>query len=803
MNAPMKLSKYRKKRDFKQTREPVGRHLRARTKKKLFVIQKHAASHLHYDFRLELNGVLLSWAIPKGPCFDPSIKRLAVHVEDHPIEYGSFEGIIPQGQYGAGTVLLWDKGAWFSEDKDPVKSYYDGNMTFRLEAKKCHGKWKLIRIKNDDKTWLLIKIKDEFSKSLKEYDITIEEPNSVKSHPSSLPEMTKHDLTASVFPKVIYPELCTLVDTPPTGKEWLHEIKFDGYRLIAYKKNNQIQLKTRNNNDWTNSFSSIVNELQKLPVKNAIFDGEIVVLDENHYPNFQLLQNSIKGETNKPFIYYIFDLLYYEKYDLTKLPLIERKKILHQIIPSEGAILRYSDHIAGSGKSVIKKIGQMGLEGIISKNSHSAYIQKRTKDWLKIKCNKSQEFIIAGFTQPQGQRSYFGALLLGTYNKRKKLIYCGQVGTGFTESSLKHIYQLLIQNKTQEMPFNNKPPGSKKITWVKPILVAEVEFINWTEDGLLRHPSFKGLRDDKATSNMTKEMMIPVADIQTKPVDKTNLTNPNKILYPQDKFTKRDIADYYASIQQWLLPYITERPLTLVRCPNGYEHCFFQKHMNETSPSALRGITIKEKAVNKKYIYIDDYEGLMTLPQLGVLEIHTWGSRIQDLEYPDMIIFDLDPAPDVSWKQLVLSAFEIKKYLSDYHLRSFVKTTGGKGLHIVIPIKPEYDWKAIKIFSQTFVNFLTMQHPDKYINQMNKAKRTGKIFVDYLRNQRGATAISPYSTRARIHAPVATPIHWDELTYHIKDTFYNIKSLPIRLNTMRKDPWKDFFKIRQSLRLEF
>ncbi len=835
----MTLKKYREKRNFKASWEPVGKV--SRTKKNLYVIHKHAARHEHYDLRLELNGVLLSWAVPKGPCLDPSTKRLAVHVEDHPVEYGRFEGTIPQGEYGGGAVMIWDKGLWFSEDKDPVSAYRNGNMKFRLEAKKLHGAWKLVRIKKTEKNWLLIKIKDKYSRPLKAYDITMKEPDSVVSG-RSIDEIAKHNQTPldknkqktisaralkskkkrldkqiklklkpAPFFQTLSPELATLVDTPPTGRDWLHEIKFDGYRLITFVKNNSIRLMTRNNNDWTKKFPGIIDELKSLPVQNAVFDGEVVVLDEDQRPNFQLLQNSLTETTGRPFVYYIFDLLYYDRYNLCNTPLIRRKQILQKILSIyDGSILRYSDHIKGSGKEVLKKSCELALEGIISKKSGSYYIQKRTHDWVKIKCSKSQEFIIGGFTTPKGNRSCFGALLLGTYNKRNELLYNGKVGTGFTESSLKDIHTLLNGLRTNRMPFKHTPPEFKKASWVKPLLTAEIEFADWTEDGLLRKPRFKGLRKDKSTREITKETATPVENIQSasrRIISKSNppalkLTHPDKILYPEDKFTKRDIADYYQKIHKWILPYISNRPLTLVRCPEGYAHSFYQKHFNEKIPSALLGITIQDKRSKEKYIYIDDETGLMALPQLGVLEIHPWGSRVDDLDYPDMIIFDLDPAPELPWKKIVSAAFEIKKYLSEFKLRSFVKTTGGKGLHIVIPIKPEYDWNEVKIFSHTFARFMTMQHPDKYVNKTSISNRSGKIFVDYLRNQRGATAIAPYSTRARIHAPAATPLHWDELTSDIRDTFYNIKSLPVRLNNLKNDPWKDFFKVSQSLHLD-
>lgn len=830
----MKLKAYKQKRNFKKTSEPAGKISRSNTKfKNLYIIQKHAASHLHYDFRLELGGVLLSWAVPKGPCLDPSIKRLAMHVEDHPVEYGSFEGIIPQGEYGGGTVMLWDKGQWISENENAMQAYKKGSMTFELQGEKLKGRWKLIRMNKDDKTWLLFKIKDEYAKPLKKYDITLEEPNSVLSQYTmdeitekytkiwdkkglskrkkiitskkiSIPNSIRSQLKISFYPEEIFPQLATLVNEPPVGKKWIHEIKLDGYRLIAFKQGNKVRLMTRNNNDWTKQFKMLAQQIAKLPVTNAILDGEVVVLDEHERPNFQLLQNAIKDQ-KLPFIYYLFDLLFIDKYDLMEIPLLQRKALLKKIISTKKVShLRFSDHFIGSGKQILKEACQLKLEGIVSKDSTSPYYQKRTTCWLKTKCSQRQEFVVAGFSKPQGKRSYFGSLLLGTYNPKKELIYHGNVGTGFTETSLKTIYAKLIKLKTDHVPFRKKPPGSSNYTWVKPKLIAEIEFTEWTREGTLRHPSFKGLRTDKKFHEITREIEMPTKKLssKTKNVSSYKLTNPQKLLYPEDNFTKEDIAHYYEAIHDWILPYINNRPLTLVRCPENYKNCFYQKHLNEMKPEAIHGIMIKEKEKKDEYIFINNIVGLMSLVQASVLEIHPWGSLVDNIEYPDMIIFDLDPAPDVQWKEVVHAAFEFKNELKKLKLKSFVKTTGGKGLHVVVPISPEYKWNEVKLFSHVLVDFIVSQYPDLYVSQMTKSKRSGKIYLDYLRNQRGATSIAPYSTRSRPHAPVATPISWDELTKNFEDTFYTIKSIPKRLATLKKDPWHDFYKLTQSLQLE-
>lgn len=609
------------------------------------------------------------------------------------------------------------------------------------------------------------------------------------------------ELKPSKFPKIIHPQLAVLVDEPPVGNEWLHEIKLDGYRLLIFKYQEKIKLFTRNGHDWTAKFQSLVASFKNLSTYDYVIDGEVTVLDNKQHSNFQLLQNAIKKNQGRPFIFYAFDLLYIDHFNITHLALIERKEILSQLIPKNSELIRYSDHIIGSGKKVFASACRLGLEGIVSKKILSPYVQKRMATWLKIKCTQRQEFIIGGYTPPQGNRKFFGSLLLGTYNKKGELIYHGNVGTGFTESSLKNLYSALQKHFSPTMPFHTRPPASTHVKWVKPVLVCEVEFTEWTGENALRHPSFKGLRNDKMPKEIRKE--------KTKHLTQKNIlttefkiSHPQKIVYAENKISKEEIANYYLSIEKWIMPYITDRALTIVRCPSGYKECFYQKHTNKTTPHALKSIEVKEKNSLEPCIYIDDLKGLMALVQIGTLEIHPWGSRIQKIDYPDMLIFDLDPGEDVSWHAVVETAFEIKFYFSQLKLISFVKTTGGKGLHVVIPIKAQYQWDEIKHFTHRFVDALVTQKPKQYIAKMAKADRKGKIYIDYLRNQRGATAIAPYSTRARKYAPVATPLAWNELTEHFEDTFYTIETIEARLAKLKKDPWADFFKLKQSLNLE-
>lgn len=821
----MGLERYNKKRDFNKTSEPKG-HIHTESGH-LFVVQKHAARQLHYDFRLELDGVLKSWAVPKGPCLDPSVKRLAIHVEDHPIEYGTFEGMIPKGEYGGGTVMLWDKGYWIPLDAEPLKAYEKGHLRFELQSQKLTGRWDLIRFKGENE-WFLIKHKDEAAKPITQYDIEKEEPLSVLSH-QSIEEIAEHydgiwtkkgfqkktqslvkntlQGNATSIPKTIHLQLATLVDKPPHGDGWLHEVKFDGYRMMAIKNKNNVSFISRNHIDWSNEFQSLIPAINQLNCESVVLDGEVVVLDKQGRSDFQLLQNTVKSGKEATLHYYVFDLLYLDKYDLRELPLIQRKALLAQLIEKSSSSILYSDHILEEGDTMFRHACEVGLEGIVSKRMDSPYIGKRTKNWLKIKCIKRQEFIIGGFSQPQNSREYFGSLYLGVFNEQNELVFSGNVGTGFSSKTLKEIYNQLKPLISKKNPFNTIPPMARSATWVKPQLIAEVEFSEWTEDGHLRHPSFKGLRVDKKPQEIHKENELAVEMIKgqqkmTSKQEHITLTHPEKIVYKEDHISKQQLYDYYELVSEHMLPYIVNRPLTLVRCPSTYESCFYQKHLNQKS-SVLYPVPVEnKKGETEQYIYLKNKKGLLSLVQMGVLEIHPWGSTIKHLEYPDILIFDLDPAPDVEWKKVVAAAFDIKEQLAQYKLQSFVKTTGGKGLHVVIPIKPEENWDDVKIFTHTFVEYLEQRSPEKYISKMTKSKRTGKIFLDYLRNQHDATAIGPYSTRARLHAPVATPLEWDELSNNNKDNYYTIATIPKRLQQLKQDPWEGFWTIKQSLHLK-
>jgi bifunctional non-homologous end joining protein LigD len=817
------LDEYHRKRNFRVTAEPRGKVKRKRAEGGMYVIQKHAASRLHYDFRLELDGTLKSWAVPKGPSLDPSQKRLAVHVEDHPIQYGSFEGTIPKGEYGGGTVMLWDKGRW-EPMGDPRSDYRKGKLKFRLRGKRLTGGWTLVQMhgprSEEGKNWLLIK--DRFGgngRPRPAREPTTTELRSVQSG-RSMEEIARkskrvwHSNREEIDPSTIdgarrakmpmslRPQLATLVKEIPSNPGWLHEIKFDGYRIISFIQSGKLKLVSRNQLDWTRKLPTIVEALKNVPVESAILDGEVVVLNEKGVSDFQSMQQAFKKGSNA-FVYFLFDLLYLNGYDLTLVSLIERKKYLASLLSdSESSKLKYSDHIEGSGTAFYKNACRMALEGVVSKKMDSPYVPRRSREWAKVKCSRRQEFVIAGYSAPGGSRSHFGSLILG-YNENGSLKYAGRVGTGFTETSLSDLSRRLSTLRRAKPPFNAPLPRQerKNVQWVEPKLVAEVEFTEWTDEGSLRHPSFKGLREDKPPTSVRKE--VPLVQKKSSKVAGVQLTHPDKVFYPEQGITKRELAEYYEAAAPWILPYLKRRPLSVVRCPEGHQkECFYQKHPGATFGEAIHEIPVKEKGSRKteKYLGVADEKGLITLIQMGVLEIHPWGSREENLERPDTMIFDLDPDPDVEWIRVVQTAFLLREKLNALKLTSFLKTSGGKGLHIVVPLVPKADWNGIRTFSQALAQALVAESPKEFVATMSKAKRHGKIFIDYFRNTRGATNVAPYSTRARKGAPVSAPIAWEELTPNLSPQQFNVGNMKERWREIeKKDPWRHYFSIKQSI----
>ncbi len=779
----MSLKPYRKKRQFSHTSEPKGKVIKAN--EPIFVVQKHAASHLHYDFRLAIDGVLKSWAIPKGPCLDPAVKRLAIEVEDHPLSYATFEGTIPQGHYGAGEVIVWDYGHWQSAD-NLKKAYQKGSMLFTLQGHKLFGNWKLIRLKSNDRKpqWLLIKTKDKYSKKISTNDITVTEPASVFSKLTIVKksEKIKTKIIKKLNPLQFKPELATLSAVLPTGDKWVYETKFDGYRILAFLNKHEVHLFSRNHLDWTHKFPTIVAALKKMNLSNTLLDGEMVILDKNKKSNFQSLQNylnhrQIKGDLH----YFVFDLPFYQGKDLTQLELLERKTILaSKILNKKNSHIHYAEHLAGDPEKLLNAACKQGLKGIMAKVKYSTYRQKRTEDWLKLKCHQSQEFIVVGFTEPAGSRQYFGALLLANYDKNKKLVYCGHVGTGFTRDSLKDLYKKLMPLKQNKMPLAEKPldPLARKVHWVKPKLVVEVEFTEWTEEGRLRHPSFQALRIDKTVTPA--------------------LTHPEKIIYPAVKITKLDLAHYYEKICDKILPYIKDRPLSVVRCPEQGK-CFYQKHWEPGMPNGLHKVNTSTEKDAKPYLTLNDTEGLLALAQLSVLEIHPWASHNDKLDYPDQLIFDLDPDTNLKWQTLIDATIIVHKTLENLALKSFIKLTGGKGLHVVVPIQRKQDFVQIKAFAKLLAEKLAKHFPAVFTANMSKKARTKKVFLDYLRNEREATAIAPFSPRNNVEASIAVPISWKKLPSFNTAKAYSIKTVDEYFKDFSKDPWDGFFKLKQAI----
>lgn len=897
----MALQEYKRKRNFKATSEPEGK-VKSTKGKNSFVIQKHAATRLHYDFRLELEGVLLSWAVPKGPSLDPDEKRLAVHVEDHPLDYGTFEGTIPKGQYGGGTVLLWDRGTW-EPDGDPVAGYKKGHLKFRLHGEKLQGGWNLVRIggrKDDDNdNWLLIKEKDDEALPGSGDAVVEEHPESVSTgrsldeiaadadnvwqsnraeksagfkqkiaakaakkrvaakapakkpakqetaspsafDPASLPGARKVKMPSSVEA-----QLATLVDETPQGEEWIHEIKLDGYRVLAFIENGETRIVTRNDKDWTDRFAPVAQAAGKLPVSAAILDGEVVVLEPDGRTSFQALQNALTENRDRDLVYFAFDLLYLDGYDLRNAPLLARKEALAAVLAGgQGTTIRFSDHVAGDGESFYRQACSFALEGIIAKRGDVPYHPGRNKDWLKVKCLKRQEFVIVGFTDPEGSRVGFGALWLAV-NEGGKLVAVGKVGTGFNGKLLKDLRKRLDKMIVDKPPVANPPRGAeaRRSHWVRPELVGEVAFTEWTREGILRHPAFQGLREDKSPREVVHERPAepppeakkaeakrpvaaqkvktaaqppsgPKAPVHPAPgevelpasgrskkkeveISGVRISNPERVLYPEQGLTKKDLAVYYSRISDWILPHLVDRPLTLVRCPEGRaKQCFYQKHINEHVPPSIRRIDVGD---DEPYGTLSSLEGLLSLVQMGVLELHIWGSHRDKIEQPDYVVFDLDPDEGLGWDRVVEGALKVREFLAGLGLQTFLKTTGGKGLHVVLPLTRKLDWDQVKAFTKGVADTIVAGEPDRYTAKLPKASRKGKVFIDYLRNGRGATSIAAYSTRARPDAPVSAPLFWEELETDVRANTYTVRNLPERLESLPADPWEGFSKVRQSI----
>lgn len=801
----MALQEYKRKRNFKKTPEPRGRISK---KGAIYVVQKHDASRLHYDLRLQLDGVLKSWAVPKGPSLDPKQKRLAVEVEDHPVDYATFEGVIPEG-YGAGEVIVWDYGTWApAVGHDPHKDLKKGRLDFEIHGEKLHGRWMLVRTrpqgsKSGKPQWLLMKRTDSEAKKESEYDVTEEEKESVLSGRTLARDSGAQKSDARAPFDFVEPELALLATEPPVGKEWVHEMKFDGYRTLGKLENGAVTLFTRKGLNWTHKYKSIQKELERIKVDNAVMDGEIVVLDKKGRSDFQLLQENIKKQ-KEPFIYYVFDLLALNGRDLRDEPLKERKELLKRLLAdNRQPHIRYSEHWTEPGGEVLDQCCRLGLEGVVSKDKTKPYISGRNGDWIKSKCGMGQEFVIIGYTRPGGRRVGFGSLLLGAH-KDGELIYTGHVGTGFGQATLQDLIRKFKPLKSRNSPVKQKVPQADEVQWLKPELVAEVHFHNWTREGILRHASFVGLRLDKPAQEVQLDMAAkPKTKAERKKETDFKLSNPTKILIPEGGVAKQEIAEYYSSIAKWMMPHVKDRPLALVRCPDGiHKECFFQKSLHDAK---VRGVFEEkrkgQKGKSENVIYVESEQGLLGLTQMGVLEIHTWQTHRENLLKPDQLIFDLDPGPGIQWRQIADAAVELKELLAQLKLESFVKTSGGKGLHIHAPIEPARSWDDLKNFAHAVARYMTEKKPKLYLANMSKSKREKRIFIDYLRNGYGATAIAPYGLRARSSAALAAPVEWKDI-HDIAPTEFTIKNFSKTLIKRKKDPWTRYFKLHQKLPFE-
>lgn len=902
----MALETYRAKRDFTATPEPEGRVARRSGKAPVFVVQKHDATRLHYDFRLEMDGVLKSWAVTRGPSLNPAEKRLAVHVEDHPLDYGSFEGVIPSG-YGKGTVALWDRGTWQPEG-DPEAGYAKGHLEFTLEGEKLHGRWHLVRMKprrgETRDNWLLIKAEDEAARGPGAPDILEEAPLSVASgrsldeiaaagggaprrkgraakgaagktpraraeqaadgakaeRPSRAgadgPKAAQAGATSRAstgqaaagptgtagqapraaatragsdsprkaaapakprpLPDFVAPELATLVARPPTGPDWIHEIKLDGYRLQARVEGGAVRLLTRSGLDWTDRFGpGIAAGFAALPVESALIDGELVVEGRAGASDFSALQADLSAGRQDRFVFYAFDLLFLDGQDLRRRPLTERKAAL---APLTGAgPIRLSADFADQGDLVLRHACRLSLEGLVSKRADAPYRSGRTRDWLKSKCAERQEFVIAGYTPSTADPQAVGALLLGVH-EGEDLVHVGRVGTGFSREVARDLRRRLEPMEVEKSPFAGRLTALERrnARYVRPELVAEVEFRAWTGDDHLRHAAFRGLREDKPAAEIRRER--PVANAGAAPAKgasapetpakaaakakapakpRVALTHPDRIYWPGAGVTKEGLAQHYAGVWRLMAPHVAGRPLALLRAPEGIEgQRFFQKNAWRGMNGAIRTVA-DPKEKGSALIAIDDLDGLIGLVQGAALEIHPWGSTLAGWEKPDRIVMDLDPDEGLDWARVVAAAGEVRSRLEAAGLAAFVKTTGGKGLHVVAPLTPKATWPRVKAFARALAQAMADEAPEGYVATVAKARRKGRILIDWLRNQRGATSVAPYSTRARPGAPVSVPVDWEELSA-IGPAQFTVTNLPDRLATT-PDPWEGFFDAARPL----
>ena len=820
----MVLKEYKQKRDFTRTPEPRPRKGPSKAGWS-YLIQKHAATRLHYDFRLELDGVLLSWAVTKGPSLDPKDKRLAVRTEDHPLDYGTFEGTIPKGEYGGGTVMLWDRGTW-EPMSDPHAGLESGHLSFNLHGERLKGEWDLVRMHGqrpgdrERENWLLIKRKDPEARTGAAADLlsaqmpsvasgrsmteieggqatVIEKQKSKRIPKAGQPKPASASASARrAVERLVqrYPEvqLATLVSAPPEGEDWLHEIKFDGFRLLGFVAGGAGSLRTRNGKDWTDRFPALQASLEQLPVADAVLDMEAVVLGADGKSTFQELQSSL-GADGKAVVGFAFDLIHLDGESLTSLPLQARKEKLQSLLKrSQAAALHFSDHLVGQGGALFTKACKRGLEGLISKRVNAPYVPGRHGDWLKTKCVQRQEFIILGYSNARRGSRALGALYLG-YRVEGELRYAGKVGTGFSMQGASELAKRLTSIATSKATLARSAmtgvpaAEAQAIHWVKPVLLCEVAFTEWTRDGRIRHPSFQGIRDDKDAGEVVQERPLPVKS-KTPSKSKTKtmtgarraataassslsvagvaITHSERVISATGQITKGQLAEYYAAVAPVMLPGIVRRPVSLLRCPTGIDgECFYQRNPGQGLGPDVHAFPFTHQGKSFKYLYVEDVKGLLELVQMGAIELHPWGAGIDAIDRPDRLIFDLDPGAKVTFESVKQGAIELRARLAKQGLESGLKCTGGKGLHVTVPLAMHDEWGAVKSFARSVADEMMADSPKLYTATMSKAKRIGKVFIDYLRNDYTATSIADYAVRARPGAPVAVPLEWSELAH--------------------------------------